>query len=136
MSHTFKAFADVVVSNRAALKEEFEYLAGVRARRVELQLRFRYSRPDSEYAGNAVATSAVAANNDAVMITPEQWADAMSYVLSGELPNVDWLNIQRFIAPGDLIDYKRFLNLHCNLSGYSDSHSAGMDDDTRDTILK
>jgi len=147
MSHTFKAFADVVASNRAPLEEEFAYLAGERARRMELQMRFKFPtlRNDGEPNGAttsgaaalAIATSAATASNGpAVLITPEQWADAMKHVLGHELPNVDWLNVRKFIAPGELVDYVRFLNLHCSLSSYDQSQGTGMDDHTRDTILR
>ena len=60
----------------------------------------------------------------------------MKYVLQGELPGVDWLSLQRHIAPGDLIDYKRFLNLYCSLSGFDDKKVGVFDDRTPDAILR
>lgn len=136
MSHTFKAFADVVAKNRSALEGEFGYFAEERARRNELQMRFKSTSSSSLVASEmtAFATSpATVADN--VHITPGQWADAMNYVLKSELPNVNWMGVQQYIAPGDIIDYKRFLNLHCNLSGYGQKAQA-IDDNTRDTILR
>ncbi|KAL7541694.1 hypothetical protein ACHAWF_006998 [Thalassiosira exigua] len=134
MSHTFKAFADIVAQSRSALEDEFEYLAETRQKRINMKLQFRQTLPASGVT-TAIATSpSKYAEQDAKMITPEQWADAMNYVLSPELPDVDWLSIRKFIAPGDLIDYKKFLNLHCNLTGHHDATQ--MDDNTRDTIMR
>lgn len=133
LSHTFKAFADVVAANRATLEEEFEYMASERARRVELKRRFTFSKMASET--TAVATSATV-DDTMGAITPEQWADAMHHVLSQDLPNVDWMNIRRFIAPGELVDWKRFLNLQCCLAGYNESQATGMDNKTKNTIMR
>jgi len=133
MSHTFKAFAEVIASNRSALEEEFEYLAAKRAQRMTLRRRFSRAEADD---APLVATSAATVRNDPVMITPEQWADAMNYVLGPELPGVNWLGVQRFMAPGDIIDYKKFLNLHCSMCSFDQSQGGGMDDSTRATILR
>lgn len=147
MGHTFKAFADVVASNRSALEEEFRYLAEMRAKRMNMRLKFRATAPrGGSPAGNrlngggpVVATSHTASreeDRDPVMITPEQWADAMNYVLGTELPDVDWPGVRTFVAPGDLVDYKRFLNLHCSLSSFGGADGARMGDGMRDTILR
>lgn len=140
MNHTFKAFADVIATNCAALEEEFKYMADKRMRRRRLQRTF--SSAEGEAGMNPVATSAASAlavaarDDDNDCITPESWADVMSFVLDAELPNVDWLSIQRFIAPGEVINYKQFLNLQCNLSSYGQAKVTGMDDRTRSTILR
>ena len=135
MASTFKAFADIVAKKRGALEVEFEYFAQERARRNELQKRFKYNSSSLMASETTAFATSPAGVTDNVHITPVQWADAMSYVLKSELPNVNWMSVQQFIAPGDLIDYKRFLNLHCSLSGYGQK-AQGLDDKTRDTILR
>lgn len=40
MSHTFKAFANIIALNRTALEKEFEYLADLRASRLQLKRAF------------------------------------------------------------------------------------------------
>jgi len=144
MNHTFKAFAEVIAANRAALEEEFEYMAEKRARRRRLRRTFSSAEDGSmpisqRMNAKPVATSALpvtAQVDDDDCITPESWADAMNFVLNAELPDVDWLSIQRFIAPGEIINYKRFLNLQCSLTSYDASQSTGMDDNMRNTIMQ
>lgn len=130
LTETFKALANTVTANRAALEKEFASLAKKTANRIDMQLNFGDTR--RTWWPKIAATSTLTPHgNDAVLITPEQWADGMNYVLSADLPNVDWLNMRKFVAPGDLINYKRFLNLQGTLS-----NASRLDDKTRNTMLR
>jgi len=60
----------------------------------------------------------------------------MNYVLGRDLPDVKWLSLQHLVAPGKLIDYRQFLNLHCNLSSVAESRSLDVDQQTRDVLLR
>ena len=137
MSHTFKALANMVALHRTALEKEFEYLADLRASRLRLKRAFmHYDDRLSICATSSPRKDADQPASGNFMITPEQWADAMNYVLGQDLPGVNWLSLQNVVAPGKLIDYKQFLNLHCNLSSVAGCRSLGVDQQTRDVLLR
>ncbi|KAL7530892.1 hypothetical protein ACHAWF_003553 [Thalassiosira exigua] len=110
MSHG--QFADLVVAHRVELEEEFEYLAAKRARRIELQQSFKCSPVTPSKRPRSIASEP-----NTLFITREQLAHGIKTVLNSELP-YDWLDSQRFIAPGscDLVDYKKFLQICSNSS--------------------